>query len=85
MAPEIVSKRPYDELVDSWGVGVIVLEMLTGVNPLAVTEKRDRDKMEREIANPPLNHARAGLVGQGYHVHHPGEFSSILSARNRME
>ena len=33
MAPEIMSRQPYDYCVDWWSVGVILFEMLSGLPP----------------------------------------------------
>ena len=33
MAPEILLTKPYNELVDIWSLGIILLELANGINP----------------------------------------------------
>ena len=33
MAPEILLTKPYNELVDVWSLGIILLELANGINP----------------------------------------------------
>jgi serine/threonine protein kinase len=30
LAPEIVEKKPYNKMVDWWGVGILIFEMVVG-------------------------------------------------------
>jgi serine/threonine protein kinase len=48
LAPEILTKRPYNEAVDWWALGVIMYEMLFGKTPFF---NRVRNKMFQSIAD----------------------------------
>jgi len=39
MAPEILERREYNEKCDIWSLGVIIYEMLFGVNPFLNLER----------------------------------------------
>ena len=33
MAPEIIQEKEYDEKIDTWSLGIMFYELLTGVSP----------------------------------------------------
>jgi len=40
LAPEVVSRKPYDNLVDWWSLGILIYHMLVGTMPFTHSEKK---------------------------------------------
>jgi serum/glucocorticoid-regulated kinase 2 len=41
LAPELITKVPYDDKIDNWAIGVLTYELLTGNAPFAGPQKND--------------------------------------------
>ena len=41
MAPEIVNRKPYDQSVDVWSLGILCFMLLTGSRPFPGEVKKD--------------------------------------------
>ena len=60
LAPEIILHRGYDKAIDYWAWGVLLYEMITGVNPF--WERRLKQKMLfKKIVNVTLTFSQEGM------------------------
>jgi serine/threonine protein kinase len=66
IAPEILKKEPYDERVDSFSLGIVFYQLLTGVSPLRHPELTDTLAANRR-AELPLDPMR-GLSANAIHL-----------------
>ena len=49
LAPEVCSNSGHNHLVDYWSFGIMVYEMLSGINPFKLRNKSNRDKLNMII------------------------------------
>ena len=41
LAPELLTKTPYDDKIDNWAVGILTYELLTGASPFDPNSNND--------------------------------------------
>ena len=49
LAPEVCNNSGHNHLVDYWSFGIMVYEMLSGINPFKLRNKSNRDKLKMII------------------------------------
>ena len=46
MAPEVIKGEGHSKYVDYWSLGLIIFEMISGINPFKIKGKSKMEKME---------------------------------------
>ena len=53
MAPEVISRKPYDQQVDIWSLGVMIIEMVDTEPPFFDKTPRDAMKLIKSSSKTP--------------------------------
>ena len=65
MAPELCAKKPYDEKVDCWAVGVIAFVLLCGGPPFKAAQSQGKQGVFKAIMHSEPDYSRLGDVTEG--------------------
>lgn len=53
LAPEVIAGQGHGKYVDYWSLGLIIFEMISGINPFKVKNRTNMEKM-RMISEAPI-------------------------------